>query len=143
MMSNKKTIPHIKNSDKVILYDGVCKLCHAWCQFIIQHDQHNIFKFSPMQSKKGQDIVKYLNLPTENFETFLFVENNVVYDKSTAFIKILQQLPSPIKFFVIFKYIPKFFRDTIYIRIAHKRYKWFGKYNKCCFPQTKRSSRFL
>ncbi len=87
-----------------------------------------------MQSKKGQYILVDLNLPTKNFNSIIVIENNIVYEKSTEILKILQQLSYPVKIFALLKYVPKFLRDYIYSKIAKNRYQWLGKYNKCQIP---------
>ena len=95
------------------------------------------------QSEKGQAILKYLNLSTEHFETMLYIENNTFYEKSSAFIKIIKNLPLPIKLLYLLKYIPNMIRDFIYDRIARNRYKIFGKYNECTLPTEDHNNRYL
>lgn len=136
-------IPYISTNDKVILFDGVCKLCNAWCGFIIKYDKNHLFKLASMQSEKGQAILKYLNLSTEHFETMLYIENNTIYEKSSAFIKIVKHLPLPIKLLYLLKYIPNLIRDFIYDRIARNRYKVFGKYNECTLSTEDHNNRYL
>ena len=96
-----------------------------------------------MQSDIGQAFLRSNNYPNENFETVLYVENNTVYEKSTAFIKIVEHLPYPIKILFLIKYIPKFIRDFIYDQIARNRYKIFGKYSACTLPKTDHDKRFI
>ena len=143
MNAEDNHIPYIKNEDKLILFDGVCKLCNAWCRFIIKYDKNHLFQLASMQSEKGQAILKYLNLSTEYFETMLYVENNTIYGKSNAFIEIVKHLPLPIKLLYLLKYIPNFIRDFIYDRIARNRYKVFGKYNECTLPTKDHNNRYL
>ncbi|MCK4864563.1 MAG: thiol-disulfide oxidoreductase DCC family protein [Gammaproteobacteria bacterium] len=142
MNTKNNNIPYINNKDKLILFDGICKLCNAWCRFIIRYDKNHIFKLASMQSEKGQAILKNLELPTEHFETMLYIEHNIIYEKSNAFIKIVKHLPLPIKLLFLLKIIPGLFRDFIYDRIALNRYKMFGEYNKCTLP-TDDDNRYL
>jgi len=95
-----------------------------------------------MQSEKGQAILKYLELSTEHFETMLYIEHNIIYEKSNAFIKIVKHLPLPIKLLFLLKIIPGLFRDFIYDRIALNRYKMFGKYDHYTLP-TDDDNRYL
>jgi len=134
MKFNHNKTPHITIKDKIILYDGICKLCNAWCQFVIRHDKNSIFKLASMQSDKGQDILKNLEQPTTKFETMLYIENNTLYKKSSAFLQIVRHLPFPIKSFLILKLIPNVIRDYIYDQIALNRYKIFGQYKECRIP---------
>jgi len=136
-------IPYISTNDKVILFDGVCKLCNAWCRFIIHYDKNQLFKLVSMQSEKGQTILEHLEQPTDYFETMLYLENNKLYEKSAAFIRIVKHLPFPISLLFILKLIPNIIRDYVYDRIARNRYKIFGKYNKCTFPTEDHNNRYL
>ena len=96
-----------------------------------------------MQSEKGQDILNHLKLPTDKYESMLYIEEHCVYKKSTAFLKIIQQLPFPIRILIILKYTPKYFRDFLYDKIANNRYKLFGKFDKCMLPKEEHKHRFL
>lgn len=143
MNAKDNNIPYIYSEDKLILFDGVCKLCNAWCRFILNYDKKYIFKLSSMQSEKGQAILKHLRLSTEHFESMLYIEHNIIYEKSNAFIRIVKHLPFPIKLLFLLKYIPRIFRDFIYERIAINRYKIFGKYKECKLPTTDHNNRYL
>ncbi len=33
--------PNVSITDQVILFDGMCKLCNAWSNFIIKHDHEH------------------------------------------------------------------------------------------------------
>lgn len=143
MKNPEKNIPHINNTDKVILFDGECTICNAWCKFVIRHDIANIYKLASMQSKKGQDILQYLNKPKSDFKTLLLIDNNTIYEKSSAFIKIISRFPLRIKWMTIFQYIPTFIRDVIYDVIASNRYLIFKKKRKCFMSDEEPSSRYL
>jgi len=133
----------IHEGDKVILFDGVCKLCNAWSRFIIRFDKHKVFKLSSVQSTKGQMILKYFNLPLDNFETMLYVEQGVAYSKSNAFLNIIKQLPYPFRLLIYTRILPVKLRDWIYDRIALNRYKLFGKHQQCVIPDENLKNRFL
>ena len=142
-MSTDKLPPNIGVSDKVILFDGVCKLCNAWSNFIIKHDRHRVFKLCSVQSKEGKQILLHFGLPSETYETMLYVEGNQSFQKSEAFFQIMTQLGYPWKIVCIFKVIPKWLRDWMYDRIALNRYSLFGKYDYCTLPSPDHEARFL
>lgn len=135
--------PHSLNYCKIILFDGRCKLCNASCNFIIKHDKDKKFKFISMQSKKGQNILLQLKQPTKHFDTIILYDNSRLYFKSTAFLKILRQLPYPIKLLSILSIFPTFLLNFIYNYIARNRYKYFGKYDQCSLPLSEHKDRYL
>ena len=133
----------MKNDNKIIVFDGACGLCHAWVRFVIRHDAQNIFKFTSVQSHKGQVILRHFNMPTDVFETMLYVENDVAYGKSTAALKIIRLLPLPIKLLICVAIIPRVVRDFIYVRIARNRYTLFGPRDECSLLDGLDKDRFL
>ena len=135
--------PYITETDKVILFDGMCVLCSAWSRFILKYDKSYVFKLATVQSIEGREILKWFNMPTDYYETMLYVEGNKEYKKSDAFLKIIGYMPLPWKMLIILRIIPRFIRDWMYDRIALNRYKLFGKYDTCIVPSEKDKKRFL
>lgn len=127
----------------IILFDGLCNLCDGAVKFVIKHDIDKNFLFTSLQSEIGQKLLNQYNLPLENFNSFTLVQNNKVYTRSTAALKVAKQLKGGIKFIYLFIIIPSFIRDTIYDWIARNRYKWFGKKEVCLIPTPELKSRFL
>lgn len=142
-MTIKKLPPNIAANDCVILFDGVCKLCNVWSRFIIRFDKQQRFKLCSVQSPEGQSILGHFKMPTEHFDTMLYVEGNQVFDKSDAFLNVINKLPMPWRLLYIFKIIPKGIRNWFYDRIALNRYSLFGKYDSCRLPSTENKNRFL
>ena len=105
-------------ADKVILFDGVCKLCNAWSNFIIQHDHQRAFKLCSVQSNEGQKILKHFGLSTDVYDSMLVVEGAAVYQQSDAFFQVVRKLDSPWKIAYVFRMIPKSLRNWLYERIA-------------------------
>ena len=110
--------PNIGMADKVILFDGVCKLCNAWSNFIIQHDHQRAFKLCSVQSNEGQKILKHFDLSTDVYDSMLVVEGAAVYQQSDAFFQVVRKLDSPWKIAYVFRMIPKSLRNWLYERIA-------------------------
>jgi predicted DCC family thiol-disulfide oxidoreductase YuxK len=142
-MTVEKYPPNVEVNDCVILFDGVCKLCNAWSQFIIKYDDQKRFKLCSVQSLEGQQILEYFNMPTDNFDTMLYVEGNRSFDKSDAFLTVVNKLGFPWRILYVFKIIPTGIRNWLYDRIALNRYSLFGKYDSCLIPTKENDDRFL
>lgn len=127
----------------IILFDGVCNFCNFWVNFIIDRDKDDIFKFAAMQSKAGQKLLNKLYLKTEDFDTFILIDGEIYFTKSTAALKIARKLNYPVKVLYYFIFIPKFLRDLIYSLIAINRYKFFGKRDVCRVPNKNEKKKFL
>jgi predicted DCC family thiol-disulfide oxidoreductase YuxK len=135
--------PNVGVNDCVILFDGVCKLCNTWSQFIIKVDTQQRFKLCSVQSPEGQNILRHFEMPTDHFDTMLYVEGNQFFDKSDAFLNVINKLGLPWRLLYIFKIIPKGIRNWLYDRIALNRYNLFGKYDTCMLPNKENENRFL
>jgi predicted DCC family thiol-disulfide oxidoreductase YuxK len=129
--------------EQVIVFDGVCNWCNTWVNFIIDHDPHGKFKFGTLQSDQAQQILKVLQLPTEDFTTFLFLDQSQVYTKSTAALKIVKHLSGVWPLFYLGIMIPRPLRDAMYDYIARRRYEWMGKGETCCVPTPAERDRFV
>ncbi|HET9745090.1 MAG TPA: thiol-disulfide oxidoreductase DCC family protein [Chitinophagaceae bacterium] len=126
----------------VILFDGVCNLCTGSVQFILKRDEEKKFLFASLQSPYGQDLLKQFDLPNNTFNSFILYQDEKIYTRSTAALKIFQQLKGW-KWVRIFGIVPKFIRDAVYNLIANNRYKWFGKKDECWLPTPELKARFL
>ncbi len=142
-MKTKTYPPYLKPNDCVILFDGVCKLCNAWSRFVIRFDKKWALKLSSVQSVEGQAILEHFDLPTDYFETILYVENGECFEKSEAFFKIMSKLGMPWVLACLFRIVPLSLRDWAYDRVALNRYRLFGKYDQCLLPTADHNARFL
>lgn len=127
----------------IILFDGVCNLCNGAVQFVIKHDKQKHFMFASLQSDAGQQLLKQHQLPQQSFNSFILIENNKAFIKSTAALMVAKQLNGIIKLLYGFIILPPFIRNAVYNFIAKNRYKWFGKKDTCMMPTQDLTSRFL
>jgi len=127
----------------VILFDGVCNLCNSSVQYVIRHDRDAVFKFASLQSDTGQQLLHKYQLPQNNFNSFVLVEDDKVYTRSGAALRVARKLSGIVKLLYGFIIVPAFLRDAVYNFIARNRYKWFGKKDTCMIPTPALKSRFL
>ena len=127
----------------VVLFDGVCNYCNTMINFIIRQDKQKKYLFATLQSAFGQKLLQQFHLPTHSFDSFLILDKGKLYSKSTAALRIYNQLPWYWKWTQLFWVFPKFLRDAVYNVIARNRYKWFGKRNECMVPRPELKERFL
>lgn len=127
----------------VLLFDGVCKFCHAGVQFVIRRDQKNRFVFCPIQSEKGQQLMKQFGQQDSGLSSMILLQNNRVYRKSSAALRIARQLQMPWPLLYGFILVPVFIRDRVYDFIGNRRYQWFGKYDSCWIPDDETRKKFI
>jgi predicted DCC family thiol-disulfide oxidoreductase YuxK len=139
-MSDFSEILHSKH---IILFDGVCNLCNGFMMFVYNRDPHAKFTFAWIQSKQGKQILEQLKMPTEEYDTIIYLKGGQPSYKSTAFLKIVNHLKFPWPVLWIGVIIPLFIRNWLYDLVARNRYKIFGKKNQCLLPTGDLRERFL
>ena len=128
--------------EKIILFDGVCNLCNRSVQFIIKRDPNGHFKFASLQGEAGQKLLKQYGFEKE-IDSFVLIENQIIYSKSTAALRVCKSLNGLWKVFATLRFLPVSFRDFFYDIVAKNRYKWFGKKESCMLPTKEMKKRFL
>ncbi len=139
----EEIIKKITTNYELILFDGVCNFCNASINFIIDHDPEKHFKFAPLQSEIGQDILRQFNKDNKDFDSVILLKDNQLYQKSEAALEITKLLSGFWKYFFIFKILPIFFLNFFYDIIAKNRYRIFGKTDSCRMPTPELRERFL
>jgi len=127
----------------IILFDGVCNFCNAGINFIINQDRKKVFRFAALQSEAGQKLLQQYNLPKEDFDSFVLIDEDSAYQSSTAGLRLYNKLSWYWKWTQVFWIVPKFIRDGVYNIIAKNRYKWFGKKESCMVPNQEIKDRFI
>jgi len=127
----------------IILFDGVCNLCNTSVQFILKRDRRSRFRFASLQGPAGQALLQRSGLPADHLDSFVLVENNNVYTRSSAALRVISRLGGGYTLFYVFWIIPRPIRDGVYDWVARHRYRWFGKEDSCWLPRPEWKERFL
>lgn len=127
----------------LVLFDGVCNLCSASVQFIIEHDPEGKILFASLQSERGQAILQHFGMRTDDFDTFVLIENGQAYTRSTAVLREVRYFSGLWKYLYALIIVPRPIRDFVYNIVAKNRYRWFGKKNECWLPTPELKMRFL
>lgn len=127
----------------ILLFDGVCTLCNSLVGFVIRRDPKRMFRFASLQSDTGQRLLQQVKLPSSQLDTFVLIEGDRYYTKSTAALHLFKKLGWlwPLLYLLII--VPRPLRDMVYHWVARNRYKWFGKKDQCMIPTPEIQERFL
>jgi len=126
----------------LILFDGVCNLCNSFVRLVVGHDETGVFRFAPLQSEIGQEVLGRHGLDTEDFDSVVLVEDGEYYTKSAAALRICGRLDFPLSLLGPFRYVPRFVRDPVYDLVARYRYRLFGRSDECQIPEPEIRERF-
>jgi predicted DCC family thiol-disulfide oxidoreductase YuxK len=135
------------STDNIILFDSQCNLCNGWSRFILKLDTRQHFTLCRAQSPAGQQLLKLVNQPLDNYQSMIYLERQAgqltAHYRSDAALRIVAQLPGHWQKLTLLRYIPCALRDAIYNLIARNRYRLFGKPPQCRLPDASEQQRFL
>ena len=63
-----------KETDDVILFDGVCNLCNAAVNFVLDHDQEEKFRFAALQSETGHALLRRYGRDPNDMSSLVLVQ---------------------------------------------------------------------
>lgn len=133
----------IPDDHPILLFDGVCNLCNFWVQFVIERDTDGRFRFAPLQSDVGEQLLGEYGMPTDELESVVLVDDGDCYTKSDAVLRTAKHLGGVYRLLWPFRVLPTRFRNFWYDFVANRRYDWFGKREQCMMPTPDIESRFL
>ena len=126
-----------------ILFDGICGLCTRSIQFIIKHDTSKLFKIVNLQSADGKRLISAHSIAVDKIYSVILIDGSQYLVKSSAIIRIIQELFGPLAIISILGNIPVSIRDWCYDVIARNRHKWFGEVKDCALSQVEDNKVFL
>jgi predicted DCC family thiol-disulfide oxidoreductase YuxK len=137
------------SSNPILLYDGVCGLCHRLVQFSLKRDRRGRLRFASLQSNLAAEILRRHGLDPRDLDTVYLVEacgqaEERLLPRSDAIISLLRQIGGPWPALAaVLRIIPKFLLEWVYRRVARNRYRIFGSSDTCLLPDAEFRDRFL
>ncbi|HEX2568169.1 MAG TPA: thiol-disulfide oxidoreductase DCC family protein [Polyangia bacterium] len=132
----------------IVLFDGVCNLCNAAVNFILDHERSGALRFASLQSDAARALLAEHGAPVEQLrqgdpDTMMLLEGGRVFDRSAAALRVARHLRWPWRALGVFLLVPRPLRDLVYRWVARNRYRWFGKSDACRMPSPALRARFL
>jgi predicted DCC family thiol-disulfide oxidoreductase YuxK len=127
----------------IILFDGVCNLCNASVNFVLDRDADGYFRFGALQSDEARLLLGQWEYPPDYLDSIVLIEDGQLYRESDAALRIARHLTGAWPLLYHLRWIPRFVRDAAYAWIARNRYRWFGRRDVCRIPTPELKSRFL
>jgi predicted DCC family thiol-disulfide oxidoreductase YuxK len=132
----------------LILYDGVCGLCHRLNRFVLARDPAGRFRFASLQSALAGKILARHGRDPRDLDTLYLVlgygrSGERLLRKSDAALWILGELDSSWRAASVLRLVPRSLRDLGYDLVARTRYRLFGRYDTCPLPDPRHRARFL
>jgi predicted DCC family thiol-disulfide oxidoreductase YuxK len=142
-MATPEADADIEATGPLVLFDGVCNLCSWSVQFLAPRDRAGKLWFAAVQSRTGQAILARSGLPTDRFDSFVFLEARRLHFKSDAVFRLVRYMTWPWPILKIGRVLPRPLADWLYDRLARNRYRLFGRKDVCMVPRPELVRRFL
>jgi predicted DCC family thiol-disulfide oxidoreductase YuxK len=127
----------------LLLFDGVCNLCHSGVRWILARDKRGRIEFASLQSKVARERLQAQWPDGTVPDSIVLITEGKLLIRSDAAIGVGRLLGFPWSLGVVFLIVPRFLRDGVYSWIARNRYRWFGKRDVCSLPAPELMERFL
>lgn len=152
LRANKYTLQiqgtNTEELSNVVLYDGICNFCNGWVDLLMKMDSKKKFKFCSLQSPQGKTILSMVGKDSNDISSVVLVKSlvkNEIFFKSEVVIEVLKQLGYSEAFVALLakRFVPAFFRDSMYDFVAERRYLFMGKRDECRIADDQNPDRFL
>ena len=127
----------------ILLFDGVCNLCHAAVRFVLRHDREAVFRFAPLDSEIGRRLMADRFPDGDPPDSVILIEDGQLHVRSEAALRIARRLGGPWSALWVLRLLPTWMRDRVYDAVARNRYRWFGRMDACPGPDARVRDRFL
>ena len=133
----------------MLLYDGECGLCNAVVRGLIRANPAGPLRFAPLQSAPAQAYLRARGLPTEDFDSLVFVPDwNRPADgspllRSAGALAAADAVGGTGRVLAWLRVVPVPLRDGVYRLVARWRHRLFGAYRPKPLPDPAWEKRFL
>tara|TARA_B100001059_G_scaffold14746_1_gene11983 strand:+ start:77 stop:460 length:384 start_codon:yes stop_codon:yes gene_type:complete len=109
----------------IIFYDAACPLCSRVVRFILRQERNQNLFFSALQGEHAKSFLPGEGIDHIDMKTFYLFRSGVIYDRSTAALRLVPYLKWYFSIFLVFWIVPKSLRDFVYSLISKYRYGLF------------------
>ena len=130
------------------MYDGTCGLCNACVRLLLRIDKAGTLRFAPLQGATAQAILRGRGLPTEDFDSLIFVpdfpgEDGPHWTRTDGMLRVLAEIGGVWRVVSWLRVLPAWLRDPLYKLVARLRYRLFGEYRPRPLKKAEWAERFL
>ena len=113
----------------ILFYDGECRFCNRWVQWVVDRDKSRLFRFAALESDFYNDMQAYLNIEKSVNSIAIIEIKDLKLNKRLAKLKyrseavtlLFAKLQSDAFLYKLLKVAPKFISNFIYSCVAGLR----------------------
>lgn len=133
----------------VLLFDGDCGLCNRIVRLLLRADRAGRLRYAPLQGSAAQAYLRAQGLPTEDFDSLVFVTDwghpapGGYALRTDGVLAAAAVVGGGWRLVTWMRVLPAWVRDPFYRVVARTRYALFGKYQPTPLPKPEWAERFL
>jgi predicted DCC family thiol-disulfide oxidoreductase YuxK len=132
----------------LVLYDGVCAMCNGIVRFLLARDRRDVFRFASIQSPVARALLIRHGCDPDALDTFYLVRahgqpGERLLAKANGILAVLRALGGWWRVAGLLHALPAPLLEATYDFVARRRYRWFGKAERCALPDPRHAHRFL
>lgn len=104
----------------VVLYDGSCGFCGWSVRWVLRRDRKRAFRFAPLASAIGQELLARHGLPPDP-GTVVVIDEGQPFLRSDAVLRVLRRVGGIWHLLRMGAVVPRSVRDAIYDWVARNR----------------------
>eukprot|EP00397_Hematodinium_sp_SG-2012_P018368 GEMP01018813.1.p1 GENE.GEMP01018813.1~~GEMP01018813.1.p1 ORF type:complete len:664 (+),score=87.74 GEMP01018813.1:122-2113(+) len=125
-----------------LIFDGVCNLCNHAMWWYYNRCRDSTVSFMWVQHDDTQILLAELGI-SDSMKSWVYLNGNVIYRGSTAWLRACSHLCMPWSFMAKFEVVPPMLRDAVYNTVSTNRYRLWGFQGSCMLPPRGLKDRFL
>ena len=136
-------------SGPVLLFDGECRLCVRCVRLLLASDRRGRLRFAPLQGEAAQSYLRERGLPTEDFDSAIFVpdwklrlETGSLF-RTDALLAATRAVGGGWQLAGWLRFLPRTWRDLFYRWVARWRRHIFGSKDAANLQREFGPERFL
>lgn len=129
--------------EKLIIYDGHCVICNTSVHYVYKYDKTKSVHFANSDSQIVNHLRNKYRITLNPDISIIFLSSDNFYFYSDAILEISKSLRFPFNLIWYFRFIPKRWRDSLYLVVAKNRYRIFKRREVCIIPDKELQKRII
>lgn len=133
----------------VLFFDGTCGLCNRIVRLLLRWDRRGLLKFAPLQGPTAQAYLRTHGLPTEDFDSLVFVPDWARRERPDYLVRTDGALAAARavggfgRMLAWARVVPRAWRDAGYRLVGRRRYRIWGEWQPQPLARAEWAARFL
>lgn len=115
----------------VVLFDGDCAFCNGTVRWLLRHERAPRYRLAALQSEAARPLLAQFGVPAGDLGSVLVIDHGRLYRKTAAVLHLLRELRWPWPLMRVLVVVPRFLRDPVYDFVGARRYRWWGRADRC------------